>query len=43
VEAATEFGEATAGCAGIGRRADASAILRGEAGTVVAGDMDRII
>jgi len=37
VEAACEFVERTGGMAGIGRIVDALAILRGEAGTVIAG------
>jgi carbamate kinase len=43
VAAATEFVQATASRVGIGRLEDAPAILRGAAGTVVAGDVDRII
>jgi carbamate kinase len=38
VEAACDFVERTGGTAGIGRIIDAPAILRGEAGTVIAGD-----
>ena len=38
VEAACEFVERTGGMAGIGRIVDALAILRGEAGTMIAGD-----
>ena len=39
VEAACEFVEHTGGIAGIGRLQDTAAILAGEAGTVIAGDM----
>jgi carbamate kinase len=43
VEAACEFVERTGGMAGIGRIVDALAILRGEAGTVIAGDTDGFV
>ena len=42
VEAAVEFVEQTGGLAGIGQLKDAHAILRGEAGTVVAKDATEI-
>jgi carbamate kinase len=42
VEAAIEFVEATGGIAGIGKIEDAQAILRGEAGTVIARDVKEI-
>lgn len=43
VEAACEFVKATSGLAGIGRLADARAILEGRAGTLVAADLDGIV
>jgi len=43
VEAACEFVERIGGMAGIGRIVDALAILRGEAGTVIARDTDGFI
>jgi carbamate kinase len=42
VTAACEFAEAGGGFAGIGRLEDAQAILRGEAGTVIAADADAL-
>lgn len=42
VEAAIEFVEATGGIAGIGRMEDAEAVLRGEAGTVIARDVSDV-
>ena len=43
VEAACEFAGQTGGIAGIGRLEDAQAILRGEAGTLIRRDADRIL
>ena len=43
VEAAVEFVAATGGFAGIGRLEDAAAILRGEAGTLVANDAEAVL
>ena len=43
VEAAIEFVEATGGFAGIGRLEDAPAILKGEAGTLVAPDIADVL
>ena len=42
VQAAVEFVEATGSLAGIGRLEDAAAILRGEAGTLVAQASDPV-
>ena len=42
VQAAVEFVEQTGGIAGIGQLQDVTAILRGEAGTVIARDVPEI-